>query len=93
MTRADLVAEFARSPFGRHSAELQEILDQFRAEPMGEKYVLVCLEPHRRWALARLPKRRGGEIAIMPDQEFASLEAAERAVFELRWSRHRPAAG
>jgi hypothetical protein len=86
----DLVAEFEKSPFGPHSSMLQEILDRFRAEPIPDKYVLVCLEPYRQWALARLPKSRGGEIAIMADRIFSSLEDAERTVFALRWERHEP---
>ena len=93
VAKQDLVAEFERSPFGPHSAALQEILDRFRAEPIPDKYVLVCLEPHRQWALARLPKWRGGEIVLMADRSFSSLEEAERTVFALRWERHPPAVG
>ena len=88
VTKKKLVAEFGRSPFGRHSVALQEIINRFRAEPVADKYILICLTPHKKWVLGRLPPRRGGDLAVMSDFLFSSLEEAERTVFALRWDRH-----
>ena len=51
--------------------------------PQG-KPLLVCTRPGREWTLAHLqgdPPR----AVLHSDQRFASLEAAEWAVFKQRW--------
>jgi hypothetical protein len=85
--RKDLVEEFRRNPIGHHSAELQLILNLFRGAPVAEKYVLVATEPHKMWALAQLPARRG-EAPRMLNRAFRSQEEAEWEVFKLRWERY-----
>ena len=37
--RLDLAEEFRRNPYGRHSGELQHILNLFRTGPFAGKYV------------------------------------------------------
>ena len=54
-----LAQEFKAKPVGKHSAELQKLLNLFRGEAQTDKYVLVCTEPHRRCvrAMPRQPQR------------------------------------
>lgn len=84
--RRDLVEEFRRKPRGPHGEELQKLLHRMRwAGDAGGRYVLLVLEPGRRWMLARLPPVRGARIEPVPNQVFTSLEAAEWEVFRRRW--------
>ena len=77
--------EFLAQPFGYHSPGLQRVLNLMRGLGPEGKYVLLCLESHRRWALARLPAGRGEPIARCPGVEYTDLAAAERDVFVRRW--------
>jgi|SoiMethySBSTD1v2_1073268.scaffolds.fasta_scaffold400489_2 hypothetical protein len=79
--------EFMAAPVGSHSAGLQRVLNVFRGEPLRGKYVLVEVEPHHRWRLARLTGQRAQPVNLL-DTEFTDLLAAERAVFRLRWKEH-----
>jgi hypothetical protein len=83
--RLDLVEEFRRAPRGPHGGELQKLLHRMRWGGVGGRYVLVTLEPGRRWMLGRLPGRRGVPVEIFPNQVFTDLAAAEWEVFRLRW--------
>lgn len=82
-----LAQEFKAKPIGKHSAELQKILNLFRGEAQKDKYVLVCTEPYKRWALAQLTGVRG-EPVRMTNEVFHSLEEAEWHVFKLRWKKY-----
>jgi hypothetical protein len=79
--------EFMEQPVGRHSAGLQRILNVFRGEPLAGKYVLVQVEPHVKWRLARLTGVRGEPVPLL-NEYFTDLLSAERAVFRLRWKEH-----
>lgn len=83
--RLDLVEEFQRWPRGPHSDELQKLLHRMRWSGVGQRHVLIVLEPGRRWMLAQLPGRRGAPIRTFPNQVFTDLAEAERAVFLMRW--------
>lgn len=78
-------SEFLASPFGYKSPGLQRVLNLLRGHGPGGKYVLVCMEPYRKWRLARLPERRGEPIEEVAGVEYTDLEAAERDVFLRRW--------
>lgn len=78
--------EFLAQPFGYHSPGLQRVLNLMRGLGPGGKYVLLCVEPHRRWALARLPERRGEPILRCGGVEYTDLAAAECDVFRRRWA-------
>lgn len=86
-SRTDLALEFKSTPFGRHSDELQRILNLFRSEPLPGNYCLVCTKPHREWALARFGKSSRDPVDLL-GPTFGSLAEAEWAVFKLRWQRH-----
>jgi len=87
-TRRDLIEEFRANPVGRHSPDLRVLLNTLRMEQAGESYVLVCLEPHRRWRLAKKAAGRGGRVRFVSDTVFASPERAEWEVFRLLWKEH-----
>ncbi len=80
--------EFRRQPYGRHSPELQRLLDIFRHEPFPAKHVLVCTKPYREWALAIYTGIRGDPPRLLPGLVFTSVADAELAVFKRRWARH-----
>jgi len=82
--RTDLAREFKAKPFGEHSPDLQYLLNLMRAPGERPFYMLVATEPHRRWTLA--VKTPGDlEPPRLTNTVFESLEAAEWAVFKLRW--------
>lgn len=81
----ELYAEYAARPTGAHSPDLQFILQRFRKAPCAGKYVLIAVEPHRRWRLGRLTGIRGRPVVPEGEEEFTDLAEAERHVFRLRW--------
>ncbi len=81
-------AEFKADPLGSPSPGLQRVMNLLRGGPKSGKYVLVVLEPFRRWVLGRLPAERGQPVEILSGQEFTDLAAAEWTVFKLRWQAH-----
>ncbi len=83
--RVDLAREFRAAPKGPHSDELQRVLHRMRWSAPGGRYVLVTLEPGRRWMLARVPAVRGRPIETFPNQVFTDPAQAEWHVFRLRW--------
>jgi hypothetical protein len=85
--RVDLALEFKAKPYGRHSDELQRILNLFRSDPLPGNYCVVCTRPHREWALARF-RRTSRESVDLLGPVFTSLAQAEWEVFKLRWQRH-----
>lgn len=82
--RLDLAAEFKRKPYGRHSAELQRILNRMRSEPFEGHHVLLRDGRHGPWRLARLG-RRPQDLLVPTGHVFTSKAEAEWEVFKLRW--------
>jgi hypothetical protein len=82
-----LAQEFKAKPVGKHSAELQKLLNLFRGEAQTDKYVLVCTEPHRRWVLGQLTGVRGEPVKLT-NHVFHDCAAAEWHVFKLRWKKY-----
>ena len=83
--RIDLAQEFKATIYGRHSGELQRVLNRMRGGPNAGRYVIICTRRHREWALARMGQRAGDAIEPVPGHVFRSEEEAEWAVFKLRW--------
>ncbi|MET0529743.1 MAG: hypothetical protein ABW003_15670 [Microvirga sp.] len=83
--RRDLIEEFRRNPRGPHSEDLQKVLHRMRWAGVAGRYVLVTLEPGKKWMLGRLPAKRGGRIQTFPDKIYTSPLAAEWDIFCLRW--------
>lgn len=87
--RLDLAEEFRSNPYGRHSGELQRILNLFRTGPFAGRYVLV--RESRTWPLKLKLARFGTsphENLTFTGDEFSSYAEAEWAVFRLRWKDH-----
>ncbi|ACR29032.1 hypothetical protein [Burkholderia glumae] len=85
-TRLDLAAEFRRQPYGRHSADLQYLLN-FMRRPTNEAFHVLLIErPGMCWRLATM--RPGARQPPEPTEyTFDNLEEAEWHVFTLRWAR------
>jgi hypothetical protein len=88
--RVDLAREYRARIFGRHSGELQRVLNRMRFGDVGGRYVVIADKPAADrpavgWLLARMGPRRGDPLTPVPGRRFGSLEEAEWAVFKLRW--------
>lgn len=81
---ARLAQEFRANPYGRHSAELQRILNRMRNTPFAGRLVLVQEERDTPYRLAQLGATSADPIVYTGDI-FATMEEAEWAVFKLRW--------
>ena len=83
-TRLDLAEEFRRKPYGRHSAELQRILNRMRSEPFEGHYVLVRDGRFGPYRLGRFGATPADPI-VFTGQVFQTAREAEWTVFKLRW--------
>jgi hypothetical protein len=81
---ARLAQEFRANPYGRHSAELQRILNRMRTTPFAGRLVLVQEKRGMPYRLAQLGPTPADPIGYTGDT-FDTLEEAEWAVFKLRW--------
>jgi hypothetical protein len=84
-SRQDLAAEFRDHPFGRHSPELQALLDYMRGGPVPGSYFLWMIEPHAKWVLARFTDSEPLRAERLDDFVFDDIIAAEWFVFQARW--------
>jgi hypothetical protein len=83
--RLDLAHEFKARIYGRHSGELQRVLNRMRGGVNAGRYAIICTKRHREWVLARMGQRAGDPIEPVPGYVFRSEEGAEWVVFKLRW--------
>ena len=83
---AQLAQEFRGRPHGRHSAQLQRVLNRMRSEPFAGRYILVQEHKGQPYRLARLGITPSDPISYTGDT-FMTLAEAEWAVFKLRWRR------
>ena len=83
---AQLAQEFRGRPHGRHSAQLQRVLNRMRSEPFAGRYILVHEHKGQPYRLARLGITPSDPISYTGDT-FVTLAEAEWAVFKLRWRR------
>ncbi|MDI6029042.1 hypothetical protein QBK99_22990 [Corticibacterium sp. UT-5YL-CI-8] len=83
--RLDLVEEFRRAPKGPYSPDLQKIVHRMRWGGEGGRFVLIPVEPGKKWMLGLLPSRRGDAVKTFSDKTFTRLADAEWAVFKIRW--------
>lgn len=84
---ARLAHEFRANPHGRHSADLQRVLNHMRSEPFAGHFILVQERKDLPYRLARLGDTPADPISYTGDT-FVTLAEAEWAVFKLRWRRH-----
>lgn len=85
-TRLDLAEEFRNKPYGRHSAELQRILNRMRTEPFEGHYVLLRDGRFGPWRLGQFGATPADPITPT-GHVFQSVREAEWVVFKLRWKR------
>ncbi len=83
---AQLAQEFRAQPHGRHSAELQRVVNRMRSEPFAGRYILVQEHKGQPYRLAQLGITPSDPISYTGDT-FVTLREAEWAVFKLRWRR------
>ena len=57
--RLDLAHEFKARVYGRHSGELQRVLNRMRGGVNAGRYVILCTKRHREWVLARMGEMEG----------------------------------
>lgn len=81
-----IAEEFRRTPFGRHSAELQLVLHEMRSEPIAGKPFLFISETNQEWVLGRYTHDVPPAPVVDWSTRFSDLESAEWHVFKLRWS-------
>ncbi|MCC7048404.1 MAG: hypothetical protein IT562_16940 [Alphaproteobacteria bacterium] len=82
-TRLDLAAEYRAKPFGRHSPDLQALLNVMRRAENCQDLILVSIAPDR-WVLGhREPD--GKPPTLFTEQVFDRLEDGEWAAFRRRW--------
>ncbi len=84
--RADLFEEFMRQPFGRHSPDLQSLLNYMRGIPLVGKHFLLMTRSNTEWMLARFTEGDPLGVERLPEVVFDDIEEAERYVFRLRWA-------
>ena len=81
--RIDLAAEYRARPFGRHSPELQALLDIMHRAEHCQDLILVSIEPGK-WVLGER-QSDGKPPLLFQDHVFESREAGEWAAFRRRW--------
>lgn len=84
--RADLFEEFMGRPFGRHSPDLQSLLNYMRGSPIVGKHFLLMTRSNVEWMLARFTEGDPLGVERLPEVVFDDIEEAERYVFRLRWA-------
>ena len=85
--RADLFEEFMRQPFGRHSPDLQSLLNYMRGIPLVGKHFLLMTRSNTEWMLARFTEGDPLGVERLPEVVFDDIEEAERYVFGVRWAK------
>jgi hypothetical protein len=83
---AQLAQEFRAHTHGRHSAELQRVLNRMRSESFAGHYILVQERQGMPYRLAQLGPTPADPISYTGDT-FVTLQQAELAVFKLRCHR------
>ncbi len=68
-------------------AECLFTLNNRRFGPIPGAYVVLCVEPARRWCVGQLSADRARPLVLFDDLEFDSPEAAQSAAIHLRESR------
>ena len=84
--RADLFEEFMRRPFGRHTPDLQSLLNHMRGIPLVGKHFLLMTRSNVEWMLARFTEGDPLGVERLPEVVFDDIEEAERYVFRVRWA-------
>ena len=82
-TRLDLAREYRARPMGRHSPELQALLDVMRHPDNHGNLILVSVAPGR-WVLGQRQPNSAPPV-LFEDEVFERIEDGEWAAFKRRW--------
>lgn len=83
----ELIAGHKENPLGfhgRHSPDLQFVLDYFRRAPQAGKYIIVASEPWQEYRLGVLSGVRGTAPEVLEEPVFTTEEEALHGVFLAR---------
>lgn len=82
----ELIEEHRRNSIGKHSPNLMKVLNYLRRhhEEIENKYLIINIEPHRKWCIGQHPGERGKGYTIFTDEFFDSREDAEHGLFVKR---------
>jgi branched-chain amino acid transport system permease protein len=81
---AELIAEHRRDPLGHHSDALKRVLNYIRRTDPNGTLAVVCIEPFKRWRIARISEIRGQRPTFTDERIFTSEADAMHAVFLMR---------
>jgi hypothetical protein len=84
-SRTDLAREFRAKPYGRHSDDLQRLLNIMRGGPNAGRLVALCIRRHKEWALGRLGATPLDPITRVDDRVFHTFDDIEWEIFKIRW--------
>ena len=83
-----LAAEYRANPRGRHSPDLQRVLNVMRGAAHTGKHVLVFDKKRNGYVIAQLGGERGTPVIRNDERVFEKATDAEWEVFKLRWRQH-----
>jgi len=83
--RLDLAREFKAQPYGRHSDDLQRLLNAMRGGGFAGRLVAICLRRHKEWALGRMGAGPYDAIRRIDARVFTAFEDIEWEIFRIRW--------
>lgn len=80
----ELISEHEENPLGfrgRHSSNLQFVLNYFRRAPQAGKYIIVASVPWQEYRIGVLSGARGAPPEVLEEPVFATEEEAIHGVF------------
>ncbi|MCE8538245.1 branched-chain amino acid ABC transporter permease [Ruegeria pomeroyi] len=81
----DLIEEHRRDPLGKHSDNLNRVLNYFRRGEMADKYAIMRLpEGFHKYKIVAFSGVRGAPPRLVDDKLYENLNDAYHAVFLLR---------
>ncbi|MCZ6506827.1 MAG: hypothetical protein O7A04_02090 [Acidobacteria bacterium] len=83
-SREDLAEEFRADPFGKHSPELQLLLNRMRKGTARGRYALA-VDSDGGYTLVQLSGVRGVAPTRLEEHRFSDPAEAEWVAFGLRW--------
>ena len=83
-----LAAEYRANPRGRHSPDLQRVLNVMRGAPSAGKHILIFDKKRNGYVIAQLGGERGAPVTRNDERVFEKASDAEWEVFKLRWRQH-----
>ena len=87
-TMTQLAAEYRANPRGRHSPDLQRVLNIMRGAPHAGKHFLIFDKKQNGYVIAQLGDKRGTPVTRNDTRVFEKMADAEWEVFKLRWRQH-----